>query len=247
MITMTIDLFFIALVFTLAVVMPLLGAWEFNKLKQWVAAGRQNARMVAYRYTMIIQWSLVAVFVAWWLAMGRDFQQARMGFGPAGWEWLAVGVGLVAVALTVIQAVGVLRDPAKQAEVRDKAQELEVIIPRTEAEGNAFGFLSITAGICEEIIYRGLLLGALTAVVGLWPAVAVSSVIFGLGHAYQGTTGILKTGLIGLVMALLTVFSGTIWIAALLHIVIDATSGRMMSAALTLPEPAPEAATDPAG
>lgn len=241
MITLTIDLFFIALVFTLAVVMPLQGAWEFNKLKKWVAAGRTNARMIAYRWTMFIQWGLSAAFLAWWLALDRDFGQARMGFGPAGWEWLAVGVGLVGVALVVIQAVTVLRDPAKQAEVRDKAGDLEVIVPRTPAEGNAFGFLSFTAGVCEEIMYRGLLMGALSAVIGIWPAVAVSSVIFGLGHAYQGGAGIVKTGLVGVVMALLTVFSGTIWIAALLHMVIDATSGRMMAASLELPEPSPEA------
>jgi hypothetical protein len=242
MINLTIDFYFIALVFTLAAVMPLQGAWEFQKLKRWVAAGRTNARMIAYRWTMFIQWGLTAVFLAWWLALDRDFGQARMGIGPAGWEWLAIGVGLVGVVLVVIQAVTVMRDPAKQAEVRDKVGALEVIVPRTPAEGNAFGFLSFTAGVCEEILYRGLLLGALSAVIGIWPAVAVSSVIFGLGHAYQGGTGILKTGLVGLAMALLTVFSGTIWIAALLHMVIDATSGRMMSAALTSPEPAPEPA-----
>ena len=245
MITLTIDLFFIALVFTLAVVMPLQGAWEFNKLKRWVAAGRTNARMIAYRWTMFIQWGLTAVFLAWWLALDRDFGQARMGFGPAGWEWVAVGVGFLAVILMIVQAVTVLRDPAKKAEVLEKARNLEVIVPRTPAEGNAFGFLSFTAGVCEEILYRGLLLGALSAVIGIWPAVVVSSVIFGLGHAYQGGTGILKTGLVGLAMALLTVFSGTIWIAALLHMVIDAASGRMMAEAIAQSTPAPE--PEPAG
>lgn len=236
MVTLTIDLFFLALVFTLAVVMPLQGVWEFRKLRHWIATGKKNARLIAYRWTMFIQWGLTAVFLVWWLAMDHDLGQARMGFGPAGWEWLAVGVGLVLVVVTLIQAVTVLRDPAKQAEVRDKVGDLDAIVPRTPAEETAFGYLSFTAGVCEEILYRGLLMGALSYVIGIWPAVAVSSVIFGLGHAYQGGTGIVKTGLVGVVMALLTVFSGTIWIAALLHVVIDATSGRMMAAAMKLPE-----------
>ena len=45
---------------------------------------------------------------------------------------------------------------------------------------------------------------------GTWPAVALSSLIFGLGHAYQGPAGMGKTGLVGLVMALLTVASGSL-------------------------------------
>ena len=75
--------------------------------------------------------------------------------------------------------------------------------------------------------------------IGLWPAVVVSSIIFGLGHAYQGKVGILKTGAVGLVMALLVVFSGSLWIAILVHAVVDITSGRIMSAAMEVPEPDP--------
>jgi membrane protease YdiL (CAAX protease family) len=45
--------------------------------------------------------------------------------------------------------------------------------------------------------------------------------------------GIGKTALVGLVMALLTVFSGSLFIAILLHAIIDLTSGRMMGRALT--------------
>jgi membrane protease YdiL (CAAX protease family) len=68
--------------------------------------------------------------------------------------------------------------------------------------------------------------------VGTWPAVAITSVIFGLGHAYQGFSGIVKTGLVGLVLALLTVFSGSLFIAIVLHAVVDLTSGRLMGKAL---------------
>ena len=78
-------------------------------------------------------------------------------------------------------------------------------------------------------------MAALTPLVGLWPAVALSSAIFGLGHAYQGLAGIGKTALLGFLMALLTVFSGSLFVAIVLHAVIDITSGRIMSAALRRP------------
>ena len=95
--------------------------------------------------------------------------------------------------------------------------------------------VSITAGVCEEILYRGLLLATLVSLVGTWPAVAITSLIFGLGHAYQGISGIAKTGLVGLVLAWFTVSSGSLYIAIVLHAIIDLTSGRLMGKALRTP------------
>jgi len=242
--TATIDLFLLVLVLVLGFGAPLMGVYEFRRLRAWLAAGRPDARLATYRWIMIWEWGFVAVFLGWWLGMGRDLGQAGMGFGPTGWQWLAVGLGLLAAALLVVQAVVVLRDRSRLTAVRGKARGLEPLIPLTAAERGAFGFLSLTAGICEEVLYRGFLLSTLAAVVGPWPAVALSSAVFGLGHVYQGRTGILKTGLVGLAMALLTVFGGTIWVAALVHAVLDATSGRILSAALAGPGPAEDTGPD---
>ena len=106
------------------------------------------------------------------------------------------------------------------------------LAPQTPTENRLFDMVSITAGVCEEILYRGLLLATLVSLVGTWPAVAITSLIFGLGHASQGISGIVKTGLIGLVLALLTVSSGSLFIAIALHAVVDLTSGRIMGRAL---------------
>jgi len=128
----------------------------------------------------------------------------------------------------------VMRRPDQLREVRSAMGDLGHLAPRTPYENNLFGAVAVTAGVCEEILYRGLLLAVLIPAMGTWPAVAVSSLIFGLGHVYQGWVGIGKTTLVGLVMALLTVFSGSIFVPMLLHAVIDLTSGRMMGAALFL-------------
>ena len=63
---------------------------------------------------------------------------------------------------------------------------------------------------------------------------AISSIIFGLGHAYQEMAGIVKTGLVGLVLAILTVSSGSLFVAIVLHTTIDLVSGRMMGKALQM-------------
>ena len=105
------------------------------------------------------------------------------------------------------------RSPEKLEEARNEMGDLGNFAPRSPRENRLFILVSITAGVCEEILYRGLLLAVLIPLVGTWPAVLLTSVVFGLGHTYQGTKGVVKTGLVGLVMALLTVFSGSLFIA----------------------------------
>jgi membrane protease YdiL (CAAX protease family) len=41
----------------------------------------------------------------------------------------------------------------------------------------------------EEVAYRGVLMGWLARVSGLWPAVAVQAVVFGLAHASGSDVG----------------------------------------------------------
>ena len=235
------DLFAVVLAVMLGVVMPPVGAWDFRRLVRWIELGRPDARVRTYRWILAMEWGLVAVFVAWWLLDGRTW--ADMGFVPAaaGWQWLAIGLGLVATLLMIVQMVVVLRKPAQLRQVRATMGDLACLAPRDDREAGLFGAVAVTAGVCEEILYRGLLLTVLTPAIGVWAAVIVSSLIFGLGHVYQGWVGIGKTALVGLVMALLTVFGGSIFVPILLHAVIDLTSGRLMGEALKL-EPEPEAA-----
>jgi membrane protease YdiL (CAAX protease family) len=232
------DLFALTLLLIMTIALPLLGVWDFQRLKRWIAEGRSDARTRTYNWILVMEWGLTLGLLAWWLADGRSL--ARLGLVPAagGWQWLAIGLGLVGTGFMIWQMFSVLRNPDELAKVRDKMGELSGLAPQTPGEVRLFGAVSLTAGVCEEILYRGLLMAALAPAIGTWPAVVLSSLIFGLGHAYQGPGGIAKTALIGLVMALLTVFSGSLFIPMLLHTVIDLTSGRLMGAAQRS-EPAP--------
>jgi len=138
------------------------------------------------------------------------------------------------------------RDSDKLSAIKEQMGETFSLAPQTPRESRLFDMVSITAGVCEEILYRGLLLATLVPLVGTWPAVAISSLIFGLGHAYQGIAGIVKTGLTGLVLALLTVSSGSLFIAIVLHTVVDLASGRTMGKALRMTPPTALEMSDPA-
>lgn len=235
------DAYGLIVLLILAVIMPLLGIWDYRRLARWLEEGRADARTSTYWWIILMEWNLTLVLAGWWLADGRGLD--RLGLVPAleGWQWLAAGLGLAAAIFMVRQMIVVLRDPGQLRQVREQAGDVAALGPQTAVENRLFSLVSVTAGVCEEIVYRGVLLGVLALVTGIWPAVVLSSLIFGLGHAYQGPAGIVKTSLIGLVMALLTVFTGSIFVPIVLHVVIDLTSGRMLAEANRLVASPPEA------
>lgn len=77
-------------------------------------------------------------------------------------------------------------------------RNIRFMYPRGELELSAWIALSITAGICEETIFRGYLQRQFMAMTKNVPAgIFISAVVFGAGHAYQGFRRALLLGLYG--------------------------------------------------
>ena len=226
------DLYALVTLLVLGIVAPLLGMWDFRRLMRWTEEGRADARLKTYHLILVMEWGTTLALVGWWLFAGRGFESLGLVSGYYGWRWLALGVGLAAAVFMIWQMTTVVRSSKELEKLRATMGDLRALAPRSPEEFRAFSLVAVTAGICEEVLYRGVLMAVLVPVIGLWPAVGLTSVIFGMGHIYQGVVGIVKTTLVGLVMALLTVFSGSLLVAIVLHTVIDLTSGRMMGVAL---------------
>ncbi|KAB2969678.1 MAG: CPBP family intramembrane metalloprotease [Thermoanaerobaculia bacterium] len=225
----------VALLVVTAVLFPWSGVWEYRRLVRWNASELPDARVRHYNWIAAWEWVSVAVFLSWWFSTGRRAATLGLVLDPSGWQWLAITVGVVLSALLVLQMISITRSPELLSVVRGKLGVLADMVPRSEREQRAFTRLSVTAGVCEEILYRGLVLTILTEAIGTWPAVLVSSAVFGLGHIYQGPLGFVRTTAVGLALALLTVFSGSLLTAIVVHVVMDVTSGRTMGTAIRLP------------
>ena len=234
---MSFDLFTLIIFILLVVVFPLAGVRDFRILLRRTSEGDVNARVKFYKSVFIWEWPLTIGLLGWWLLAGNTL--ASIGLVPVveRSRWVAIGIGVVVIAAQVVSLAMKSRDSDKLSAIKEQMGEIASLAPQTRSESRLFDMVSITAGVCEEILYRGLLLVTLVPLVGTWPAVVISSLIFGLGHAYQGIAGIVKTGLAGLVLALLTVSSGSLFIAIVLHTVVDLTSGRIMGKALAEARP----------
>lgn len=143
---------------------------------------------------------------------------------PPG-ELVAWVVGLAAAGLAVTFAV---RAAAIRLGIADTPL-LEVVLPRTPGERLAFVGVSAAAGIGEELAYRGYVLGVLAGVTGSpWLAAAAAAAAFGMVHAYQGLLGVVRTGIVGFLLAAPVILAGSIWPAILAHALFDVLAGSVL-------------------
>jgi membrane protease YdiL (CAAX protease family) len=110
------------------------------------------------------------------------------------------------------------------------------ILPSKPVEFVAYFALAITAGICEEFLYRGFAIGALSRLgMAPWGVVVLSSILFGLAHSYQGRGGVLGTSLLGVVFGLARLVSDSLASVAVWHAAVDIVAGIAGSRYLFFP------------
>jgi membrane protease YdiL (CAAX protease family) len=91
----------------------------------------------------------------------------------------------------------------------------------------------VLVAFLEEIIFRGFLMNELAWLLGtgVWGTITnltFSSILFGMAHWYQGKSGALSTGLIGLIIGVIYIAGGyNLWLPILIHGFID-TFGLVM-------------------
>ena len=217
--------------------MPAWGLWERRWLLRSLAAGTRDARMQVYRQSIAVQWVLVLVLLGLWSSGGRDLPGLGLGFDAGRGFWIGAGLAGGAAAGLVAQTVAVLRNPENLDSVRAQLEPAGALLPRDDREERTFAALSFTAGVCEEILYRGFVIAYFAAFLDTPVAVVLSALVFGVGHAYQGTLGIVKTGAVGLVLAGLYLLTGSLWVPMLLHVLMDLQGGHLGRLAFASPTP----------
>lgn len=132
---------------------------------------------------------------------------------------------LTAVALLLLAGFAA----AGRALGRTESAVLRALIPRTPVEKGAFVGLSVAAGLGEELAYRAYAIPALAVLVGSpWAAAALSSIVFGFLHAYQGILGMSRAASLGFVLAASLLVTGSVLPAMLAHTAIDVIAGLFL-------------------
>lgn len=211
------------LVAFLVVVFPI---WDRRETRRLKTSPDPRVRVRAYQKT--IGWQIAATALLLATVPLRALFTAPVTPRELGIDVSPRGAMLVLGAMLVGALIPVLLSRRKgSAEPSMPAQlgAIDFFLPRGRSERAWFAAMCVTVGVCEEIIFRGFLVRFLAAgpplALGMAGGIAVSALIFGIDHGYQGITGIVSTGVLALVFTALFVITGSLWIPMLVHALLD--------------------------
>lgn len=219
------DLIYVAL---FAVVGPLIDYSVFwPAYRRLWEADPPWARKWLWKSAIANPWMLVAFGAAIWIASERSW--ASLGFTvPDGWRlWSAVTVFVLLAAYHVLAIVSLTRSADARASLRRQFGSLTAVVPHTRTELCWFIGVSLTAGFCEEFLFRGYFIWVFAPWLGWWGAAALSLPFFALAHLYQGWNGVLRTAIVGALFTLTVALFDSLWPAIALHALVDLGAGIM--------------------
>ena len=104
------------------------------------------------------------------------------------------------------------------------------LLPVTRREKGLYTALSLCAGFGEELAYRGYAIPAVIVAGGSAPvALALTSTAFAVLHSYQGVLGVVRTGVVGVIMGAVFLHTGSLWPPIVGHVLIDLAVGMVLA------------------
>ncbi len=182
----------------------------------------QSARILYYRTQILWEWSWVVVLAVIVIPIPNSLRWLGLTMpNQIGWIILLaliLGIGLSTFLLR--------RNPGAMASMQRSLEASSISLPSTSVERRWFAATAVTAGICEELLYRGFLMSYLPS---NFPMLArqfivisiISGIVFGLSRAYLGMRGILTTALTGFSFAIVYALSGSLLPAIVFHILAE--------------------------
>ena len=184
------------------VLIVLLVAWS---LLGWfmingVVTAANPHRIVSYTLTLLFEWLLFVYVVGG--VRGRGASTLVLGTRWHSFRPFLRDVG-VAAAFWVI-AAALLQVLGRFLYAHAPRPDQQFLLPHRAGELALWIMLSVSAGICEETIFRGYLQTQLAAFTKNGPAgILLSAVAFGAAHAYQGSRMMMLIAAYGLMFGIL--------------------------------------------
>jgi hypothetical protein len=209
---------------TAVVLLALLGFSIIGAVNRDLSSfGGANGRIFSYFLVMVFEWVIVAFI--WYGIRRRGMRMANLVAG----SWARPSQFFrdfgIAMAFIVVCGAGLLNALGYLLKATPNAAIMN-LLPRSPLEIAIYLMLSMTAGFCEEVIFRGYLqrqFSALTrASVG---GIVLQGVAFGLGHGYQGWKFMLLITIYGTAFGLLARWRCSLRPGMMAHFVQDGVSG----------------------
>jgi len=171
-----------------------------------------------YGITLAWEWGLAGI-AFWGLRMKKTPLRQMLGEKRRGAREFFIDAGVAAVfwifSMLVLASLGLL---LRGLHLESAQKQISQLAPSTLTEGAVWIALSISAGICEEFLFRGYLQQQFARASGrVWVGVLVSSVLFGSAHGYEGIAGMLMITVFGALFSLLALRRGSLRAGMIAH------------------------------
>jgi membrane protease YdiL (CAAX protease family) len=186
----------------------------------------EHTRKRFYISNGLVLWVMAAVVVGIWLWNERPL--AGMGFRPAEGNPATYALTTAMVLLYLADILLSVHSPKYRQESTEPWDTNLPFLPEHPRELPAYAFLCLSAGICEEILYRGFLVTFfIDPMKPGFPFLAaiVPALLFALAHFYQGYRAMVKIFILSLFFALVFLFSKSLLIVMAVHVLIDLAGG----------------------
>lgn len=163
-------------------------------------------QMQTYIFAIVSEWVILG-FVWWGLWIRRVPLKTLLGERHKGWAGFGRDVAYAAVfwiiAILVLDGAALLLKLIHLGKAGPPAKVL-ALAPTTPLEFFLWFLVCVTAGICEELLFRGYLLRQFSSLGGkVWLGVVLSSLVFGAAHGYEGIAIMIVIFLYGVLFCLL--------------------------------------------
>lgn len=179
----------------------------------------------------LTMWILTLIISFVWFFSGRPLYEIGFEFPQFnGSLWLILTIGFIIIY--GLDAWNEVRTEAKREATKEHLKENVPFLPTTNLELQHFAILSLTAGFCEEVIFRGYFIQYFLSFTGISPlgqfiAIALPGVIFALSHLYQGWKAVAKIMVLAIIFGYIFLETQSIWIVVILHFLVDFVGGYM--------------------
>jgi uncharacterized protein len=216
----------VASAFHTALLLAIILGWSYLGVIRagHIRAGVAPNRMAMYLTTMIFEWAL---FVLIYIGLRLRAVPMREIIGPKWTSFRAVMIDIGVACVFWVCALIVLIAAERLLRITPEMQRsVFFLLPQTGAEICVWIFLSATAGICEETIFRGYLQRQFIS----WTrspvaGVILSAVVFGSAHSYQGGRQPFLIGIFGSLFGILAVMRRSTKPGMIAHTLQDSVSG----------------------
>ena len=191
-----------------------------------------HSRVPLYLMTIGVEWLMFGYVVYGIRHRGKKLSELVAGRWQSVEDALidvAIGVGFWFVALMILGAIGVLLGLTHPGNLAEAKEKIGFLAPRGGLEISLFLLLSASAGICEEVVFRGYLQRQFAALTHTAIGGAIlQAVIFGGAHAYEGKSRMFLLGVFGALFSVLALTRNSLRPGILAHFLHDGVAGFVM-------------------